>query len=69
MLITGQTRCGKTNTLMYILRSPLVYYYKIYLYTPNQHQDKVLSLQKLMDRVSKKVGYNVLLELLGQDDI
>ena len=26
MLIAGQTRRGKTNTLMHILRTPLVYY-------------------------------------------
>ena len=25
MLITGQTRCGKTNTLTHILREPLVH--------------------------------------------
>ena len=26
MLITGQSLCGKTNTLMHMLRKPLVYY-------------------------------------------
>ena len=35
MLITGQTRSGKTNTLMQILRQPLVDYDKIFIYTPN----------------------------------
>ena len=57
MLITGQTRCGKTNTLMHIFRTTLIYYDKIYLYTPNLHQDKIQSLQKLMNRISEKVGY------------
>jgi len=40
ILIAGQTRCGKTNTLMHILRTPLVYYDKIYIFSPNHHQDK-----------------------------
>lgn len=35
MLITGQTRCGKRNTLRQILREPLVYYDKILTYTPS----------------------------------
>ena len=68
MLVAGQTRCGKTNTVMHILRRPLVYYDKIHFYTPNQHQDKIVSLKKLMDDISEKVGYNVL-ELHGPDDI
>lgn len=46
MLITGQSKCGKINTLMHILRTPLVYYAKIYLYTPNQYQDKMQDLEK-----------------------
>ena len=68
MLVSGQTRCGKTNTLMHILRKPLIYYDKIYYYTPNQHQDKIQDLEKLMEGISKKVGYPVL-ELLEPDDI
>ena len=66
MLVSGQTRCGKTNTLMHILRKPLIYYDKIYYYTPNQHQDKIQDLKKLMEGI--KVGYPVL-ELLEPDDI
>ena len=45
---------------MHILRTPLIYHDKIYLYTPNQHQDKIQDFQKLMEGVSQKVGYNVL---------
>ena len=59
MLITGQTRCGKTNTLMHILRELLIYYDKIYYYTPNRYQDKLQDLQKLMNGVSE-VGYEAL---------
>ena len=38
MLIAGPTRYGKTNTLMHILREPLVYYDKLFVFSPNQHQ-------------------------------
>lgn len=48
-LITGQTRCGKTNTLRQILREPLLYYDKIFIYTPNQHQEKMVDFQQIMD--------------------
>ena len=43
MLVAGQTRCGKTNTVMHILRKPLVYYDKIIFYSPNQHQWEFLT--------------------------
>lgn len=59
MLITAQSKCGKTNTLMHMLRTPLFYYDKIYLYSPNQHQDKIQDLEKIMDKISDKVGYPV----------
>ena len=68
MFITGQSKCGKTDTLMHMLRTPLVYYDKIYLYTPNQHQDKLQDLEKIMDKISEKVGYPVL-EIGSADDI
>lgn len=68
MLITGQSKCGKTNTLMHILRTPLFYYDKIYLYTRNQHQDKIQDLEKITDKISDKVSYPVL-EIGLADDI
>ena len=68
MLVAGPSRCGKTNTLMYMLREPLVYYDKIYLYTRNPHQDKIQDLKKRMDRISQKVGYSVL-EIKDPDEI
>ena len=67
-LIAGQTRCRKTNTLMHILRKPLVYYDKIYIYSPNHHQDKIQDFKKLMDSISEKVGYPILL-IGGEQDI
>ena len=68
MLITGQSKCGQTNSLMHMLRMPLVYYDKIYLHTPNQHQDKIQDLEKIMDKISDKVGYPVL-EIGSADNI
>ena len=68
MLISGQSGCGKTNTVMHILRKPLVYYHKIHFVTPNQHQDKIVDLKKLMDPISEKLGYHVL-ELHNPDEI
>lgn len=68
LLIAGQTRCGKTNTLMHTLRKPLVYYDKIYIYSPNHHQDKIEDFKKLMDPISEKVGYPIL-EIGEQQDI
>ena len=68
LLIVGQTRYGKTNTLMHILRKPLVYYDKIYIYSPNHYQDKIQDFKKLMDAMSERVGYPVL-EIREQQDI
>ena len=53
---------------MHILRKPLAYYDKIYLFSPNLHQDKIQDLQELMQKISKKVGYPVL-EMNGPEDV
>ena len=68
MLVAGESGCGKTNTVMNMLRVPLVFYDKIYLYTPNAHQDMIVDLKKMMDRISQKVGYDVL-EIKEEGDI
>ena len=68
LLIAGESGCGKTNTLMHILRQPLVYYDKIYIYSPNLHQEKIQDFKDLMDSISKKIGYPVL-EVSGPEDI
>ena len=67
-MVAGQTRCGKTNVFMHILRKPLVYYDKIYIYSPNMHQDKIQDFKKLMDSISEKVSYPIL-ETGGPDKI
>ena len=68
MLVAGESGSGKTNTVMNMLRVPLVYYDKIYLYTPNRHQDKIQDLEKVMDEISQKVGCDVL-EIKEEGDI
>ena len=60
MLIVGKTRCGKTNALMHFLRKPLIHYDKIYYYCPNEQQEKLQDLKRVMDDISEKVGYEVL---------
>ena len=68
LLIAGESGCGKTNTLMHILRKPLAYYDKIYIYSPNLNQEKIQDLQELMKKISEKVGYPVL-EMGGPEDV
>ena len=53
---------------MHILRKPHVYYDKIFIYSPNLHQEKIQDLQELMEKISEKVGYPVL-EVGGPDEI
>ena len=67
-LSPAKVAAEKTNTVMHILRKPLVYYDKIHFFTPNQHQDKIVDLQKVMKPISKKVGYEVL-ELHSPEEI
>ena len=68
LLIAGESGCGKTNTLMHILRKPLVYYDEVYIYSPNHHQEKIQDFKDLMDSISEKVGYQIL-EIYGPDEI
>ena len=68
MLVAGASGSGKTNTVVHMLREPLVHYNKVILYTPNPHQDKIKDLKRVMDRISKRVGYNVM-EIGGELDI
>ena len=69
MLISGQSACGKTNTLIHMLRKPLVYYDKIYIYTRSKHQEKLVDLQQLMNDISKKAVRYQVLEIKGPEDI
>ena len=68
LLIAGESGCGKTNTLMHMLRKPLVYFDKLHFYSPNSHQDKLQDLKKIMDNISQQVGYPVL-EFHGPNDV
>ena len=68
MLVCGSSGCGKTNTLMHIIRKPLWYYDQTIIYTSTKDQDKLLSLKNNFAQVSQLVGHQVLL-LYGQEDI
>lgn len=37
MLICRNSGSGKTNVLIHMLRAPLIYYDKLYLYSKNNH--------------------------------
>ena len=68
MLVCGSSGCGKTNTLMHIIKKPLCYHDQIIIYTPNKDQDKLVSLKNKFAQVFQLVGHQVLL-LCGQEDI
>ena len=68
MLVCGSSACGKTNTLMPIIKIPLCYYDQIIIYTPNKDQDELVSLKNKFAQVSQLVGHQVLL-FFGPEDI
>ena len=47
MLVCGSSGCGKTNTLMHIIKKLLCYYDQIIIYTHNKDQDKLVSLKNI----------------------
>ena len=55
MLICGSSGSGKTNTLMHILRKPLIYYDKLYLYAKNLEQSKYQDLINNLNQIAKKI--------------
>ena len=60
MLITGPGSSGKTNVLTHLIRVPLLFYDKIYLYAKNLEQGKYQELMKKFNGISKQVGYDVI---------
>ena len=60
MLICGNSGCGKTNLLYYMLIEPMLYYDKIYLYAKNLEQDKYQKLMNKLNEISRDVGYDVM---------
>ena len=67
-LSPAKVAAEKPTQLCTFCEKPLVYYDKIHFFTPNQHQDKIVDLQKVMKPISKKVGYEVL-ELHSPEEI
>ena len=60
ILVCGQSGSGKTNAVLHILIKPLAYYDKIYFYTPNSQQDKMIKLKESLEKVNKKIGYEIM---------
>ena len=67
MLIAGNSGSGKTNLLSHILQYPLIYYDQIHLYAKNLDQDKYVNLIDEMNKISKEVGYPVL--MVSNDEV
>ena len=53
-LSPAKVAAEKPTQLCTSCEKPLVYYDKIHFFTPNQHQDKIVDLQKVMKPISKK---------------
>ena len=62
MIIVGKSGCGKTNRLLYMILSTKFFNKPdiIYYYGANIYQDDIQYLKEITDRISKKVGYNIL---------
>ena len=59
---------GKTNLLMHVLLSPLIFYDRIMLFGNNLEQEKYRILKKKkMNEITRQVGYDVL--VCGNDNI
>ena len=56
-LSPAKVAAEKQTRLCTFAKQPLVYYAKIHFFTPNQHQDKIVDLQKVMKPHFEKVGY------------
>ena len=55
MLICGNSGSGKTNVLIHMLRAPLIYYDKIYLYSKNLEQKKYQDLIECFEKIARKI--------------
>ena len=55
MLICGNSGSGKTNVLIHMLKDPLIYYDKIYLYAKNLEQDKYQYLIECLEKIARQI--------------
>lgn len=53
-LICGASGTGKTNLLLHILLSPMIYYESIILWTRTPDQPKYIELKQIFDDIAKK---------------
>ena len=71
MLICGNSGSGKTNVLIHMLRAPLIYYDKLYLYSKNLEQKKYQDLIKCLEKIARKckIPLDDILEVSNDDII
>ena len=67
-LSPAKVAAAKPTQLCTFCENLLFIMIKFTFFTPNQHQDKIVDLQKVMKPISKKVGYEVL-ELHSPEEI
>ena len=69
LLIAGESGCGKNQyTHAYSSENHSFITIKIYIYSPNLHQEKIQDFKEIMDSISEKVGYSIL-EIDGPEEI
>ena len=71
MLICGGSGSGKTNLLLHILKEPLIYYDKLYIYAKNLEQTKYQELIKCLSKIAHKhkIALDEILEYSNDDII
>ena len=60
MLVCGSSGCGKTSLVINMITEPLLFYDKIYIFTPNHFQLSVVKLMEWFESISEKVEYPVI---------
>jgi hypothetical protein len=65
-VICGQSGSGKTNLLMHIILTPMIYYEKLVIYTKTPNQPKFIELQKIMDDIAKKEKVPIFCEIVDK---
>ena len=60
MLVCGPSGFGKTNNVIHMIYSNLLYFDKIYLYAKNLEQSKYQILMDKFQPITNEVGYDVI---------
>ena len=60
MLVCGSSGSGKTSLVINMITEPLLYYDKIYIFTPNHFQPSVVKLMKWFESINEQIDYPVI---------